>query len=500
MLGYDHNQPSGRNLVSRLLYLSVTVAALCVAPAAFALDTGDIVITSVKGEVHVTMSGAERAVRAGALLELPATVRTGSDGAIELKQGATTVGVGPDTLLEFPALASRGGSIDRIVQPRGNAFYSIGKRADHKLRIETPYLVAVVKGTQFNVVAQDGATTISLFEGLLEVRSSDDNGVIDLHAGEIATRSRVDAAINVMKMAADKPPPAPPASPKSAPPAPSATEKSGDAAPVPKPLHPAPESDDVDTLLASGNSTRTAARRRRSRSSRGRFSPSASGCGRSGSRLGTYCREQCRRVDADRCGAASYRRRYTSNRSCLAPRCGAASVVATPATVVASPPIDVAPPAAVVAAPPIVVAPPAVNAGGAPGPVNVDLGVTAGGTGTPVNVNLGVGNEDDPGNSGKDNGNSNGNSGNANGVSGNGNGNGNNGNGNGNGGANVTVTTGTVVDDAQDVLDKVRGKSGKLNDPDRPPTRLVADGAGGICRRRRARSRWTAALARQCAD
>ena len=54
------------------------------------------------------------------------------------------------------------------------------------------YLVGVVKGTQFNVAAQDEATTISLFEGLLEVRAADESGVVDLKAGEIASRQRDD--------------------------------------------------------------------------------------------------------------------------------------------------------------------------------------------------------------------------------------------------------------------------------------------------------------------
>ena len=179
---------------------AVALVALCASPAAFALDTGDIVVASIKGEVHVTIAGAERAMKAGSVLETPATVRTGGDGAIELKQGATSVRVGPDSQLEFPALETRGGSIDRVVQPRGNAFYSIGKRAGHKLRVETPFLVGVVKGTQFNVAAQDESTTISLFEGLLEVRAADDSDAVELNAGEIATRKRGDKTITKMKM------------------------------------------------------------------------------------------------------------------------------------------------------------------------------------------------------------------------------------------------------------------------------------------------------------
>jgi hypothetical protein len=182
-------------------------AALLAAPAAFAVDSGDIVVVSLKGDVRITMNGAERKVRAGGVLELPATVNTGRDGSVELKQGATTVSVGPETLLEFPALEKRGAPIDRIVQPRGNAFYNIGKREGRKLRVETPYLVGVIKGTQFNVAAQGEASTISLFEGLLEVHAADESDVVDLKAGEIASRRRGDKSISIVKMDAGKAPP-----------------------------------------------------------------------------------------------------------------------------------------------------------------------------------------------------------------------------------------------------------------------------------------------------
>lgn len=186
------------NPLVRLL-ASLALALLPGSPA-FAIDSGDIVIASVKGEVRVTMNGAMRAVRGGTVLELPATVETGRDGAIDLKQGATSISVGPDTRLEFPALEKRRAPVDRIVQPRGNAFYDIGKREGRKLRVETPYLVGVIKGTQFNVAAQEGSTTISLFEGRLEVRAADDSSVVDLAAGEVASLRSGDKSINVIKM------------------------------------------------------------------------------------------------------------------------------------------------------------------------------------------------------------------------------------------------------------------------------------------------------------
>jgi hypothetical protein len=195
----DHNWSASRGLRRSLATLCLAFLALF-SSAAFAVDAGDIVIASTKGEVHFIVNGAERTLRAGSVLELPANIRTGRDGAVELRQGATSISVGPETVLEFPALEKAGAPIDRIVQPRGNAFYNIGKRPGRKLRVETPFLVGVVKGTQFNVAALESSTTISLFEGLLEIRSADDTDVVDLHAGEIARRDRGGSDISVLKM------------------------------------------------------------------------------------------------------------------------------------------------------------------------------------------------------------------------------------------------------------------------------------------------------------
>lgn len=241
-MSYDNKNVSTTNpVVRRTATLMLVLAALCASPAALAVDSGDIVVVSSKGEVHFTMGGVARAVRAGGVLELPATLRTGRDGAVELRQGATTVSVGPETLLEFPTLEKRGAPIDRILQPRGNAFYNIGKRDGRKLRIETPYLVGVIKGTQFNVAALDESTTISLFEGLLEVRATGDSDVVDLKAGEIASRKRGDKSISVMKMDGGR---APTAAPR-----PASGSGSNNAPPNPTPRGPTPLTDGHDSVL-----------------------------------------------------------------------------------------------------------------------------------------------------------------------------------------------------------------------------------------------------------
>jgi hypothetical protein len=192
-------RPLATVLLTALTAWTLFIGALA---AAATPSRGDIVVVTVHGEVSATMAGMTVPLSAGAILQLPATLRTGADGALELRQGASTLAAAANTELEIPQSAAEEGLIERIVQIRGNAFYNIGKRTGTRLRVETPYLVAVIKGTQFNVAAQDDSTTIALFEGHLEVRATDESDVVDLAAGEIAIRHRNDVSISVLRMTA----------------------------------------------------------------------------------------------------------------------------------------------------------------------------------------------------------------------------------------------------------------------------------------------------------
>ena len=191
-------------IASRSFALTLLAALLACVPlsvtAAATASRGDIVVVTVHGTVTATMAGMTVPLSAGAILQLPATVRTGADGAVELRQANSTFAAAGNTELEIPQSAAEDGLVERIIQIRGNAFYSIGKRTGTRLRVEAPYLVAVIKGTQFNVAAQEDSTTIALFEGHLEVRASDESDVVDLDAGEIAIRRRNDVSISVLRL------------------------------------------------------------------------------------------------------------------------------------------------------------------------------------------------------------------------------------------------------------------------------------------------------------
>jgi hypothetical protein len=159
-----------------------------------------ISVTAVAGEVDVTMAGEPARVQTDSTLALPARIVTGNDGLLGFTQAGTNVTVASDSDVEVPAEAVDGNLIARLVQHRGNVFYDVAKRDVGKLRVETPLLVAVIKGTQFNVTVGPESTAISLFEGRLEIRTPDGSDVVQLQAGEIAIRSLVDNAIRVVGM------------------------------------------------------------------------------------------------------------------------------------------------------------------------------------------------------------------------------------------------------------------------------------------------------------
>lgn len=190
----------------RAAFLAWALTLCCALAGAHALAAApEVVVIAVQGEVSVAAQGAAHTPKKGEVVSLPAAIVTGATGSIELAQGATTVSAAPNSAFEIPAPAVAGDLIDHIVQSRGNAFFSVAKREVRKLRVETAYLVAVVKGTQFSVLAQDDSSTISLFEGHLEIHASDESDVIQLGPGEIAIRHAGDRQIRMLRMDSGEP-------------------------------------------------------------------------------------------------------------------------------------------------------------------------------------------------------------------------------------------------------------------------------------------------------
>lgn len=165
---------------------------------AFAADS-DLLVEETAGAVKLRMSDRWETPVVGTAVLLPAVVSTGDDGSARLRQDATVISIAANTAIEL--LDNPGsGVLQRAVQNRGSAFYDIAPQGSNRFRVETPYLVAVIKGTQFNVTVGDDVTSVSLFEGLLRVEAPDVGDAVDLAAGQIAQRRKGDPQITVLSM------------------------------------------------------------------------------------------------------------------------------------------------------------------------------------------------------------------------------------------------------------------------------------------------------------
>ena len=136
----------------------------------------------------------------GMSMSMPSVASTGANGAIRMSHLESMISVAANTTVEILEGPVPGLPMQRVIQERGNAFYDIAPRGDNKLRVEAAYLVAVVKGTQFNVTVDEDMTTIALFEGELQVEAPGVGDVIDLYAGQVARIHRDDQQISIIDM------------------------------------------------------------------------------------------------------------------------------------------------------------------------------------------------------------------------------------------------------------------------------------------------------------
>lgn len=186
--------------LSATLFLLLLWAGLALGAASTSAD--EWTVTGVSGEVGVTTQQARLGaadIVPGLRLQAPFTVRTGSGGELAITRGEDSLGIGPDSLLDLPEAAGdgAGGPLTRIHQKLGSVLYQVRHRLEALFEVHTPYLVSVVKGTTFNVLATADSSTVALIEGRLLVRTPDERAEVFLEPGQAAIRSAGDEQITV---------------------------------------------------------------------------------------------------------------------------------------------------------------------------------------------------------------------------------------------------------------------------------------------------------------
>ena len=138
-------------------------------------------------------------------------LETGRGGRVVLSNGHDWVTLSPNSRMQLPAPSSDK-TVTVILQDAGNIHFDVesrrnqpatpasylGKvgeamlatrRARGRFEVHTPFLVAGVKGTRFDVSVSTQGATVSVSEGVVGVSNRDGGSSVDVNAGQTASTS-----------------------------------------------------------------------------------------------------------------------------------------------------------------------------------------------------------------------------------------------------------------------------------------------------------------------
>ena len=126
-------------------------------------------VSKASGDVTISASGAQPAALTDTTTVNPGDViRTGASGRVLLTRGAETILVSANSVVGLPT-DQQGGMSTTILQQAGTILLEVEKRNVKHFQVETPYLAAVVKGTQFRVSVGKDDSRVEVLRGQVEV-------------------------------------------------------------------------------------------------------------------------------------------------------------------------------------------------------------------------------------------------------------------------------------------------------------------------------------------
>src|SRR4051794_13752020 len=152
-------------LAAAMFAASTFVGAM---PPAYAQDASWRVAKS-SGDVWLTTTGAQQVALGSETMVTPGgNIRTGRNGRVLLTRGAERILISPNSEIGIP-LEKKGELATTITQQAGTIVLDVEKRNVQHFEVETPYLAAVVKGTQFRVSVDKGTSRVAVLRGQVQV-------------------------------------------------------------------------------------------------------------------------------------------------------------------------------------------------------------------------------------------------------------------------------------------------------------------------------------------
>ena len=149
--------------------LALLAAAVLTAPA---WPGAHIAVASGKVELGRGEPPVWKTASVGDALGAGDRVRTGENGRAELALGTATLRLYPNSLLRLPDAGAAGASVDL---DGGSSLFDVEHRGD-PFEVRTPEVVVSVKGTRFSVAVDHEDASVSVFRGLVGVRSGAKDG------------------------------------------------------------------------------------------------------------------------------------------------------------------------------------------------------------------------------------------------------------------------------------------------------------------------------------
>lgn len=168
------------------IFLTVVFLHGLVGLPAYASDSGPWKVARVAGEALIQKPGSDwQKLSRGELVSVGHRLRTGRSGELLLSRDDERVTMTPNSVLEVQP----GGSnlATRLFQKAGTMMFKVRKKARKHFEVRTPYLVAVVKGTQFTVAVHDQGGAVHVTEGLVEVADIGAQNKVMVHPGKTAS-------------------------------------------------------------------------------------------------------------------------------------------------------------------------------------------------------------------------------------------------------------------------------------------------------------------------
>ena len=139
-------------------------------------------IERMSGDVQIHNGESWIRLDAGRQLVAGDSIWTGRNGRILLRNDQGSVLLAPESLVKIPAQALPN-NFSVLFQTHGTVSAEVDKRRSQHFSIQTPYLAAVVKGTEFDVETGRKSTSVSVSEGLVGVVDPQTGETVDVPAG-----------------------------------------------------------------------------------------------------------------------------------------------------------------------------------------------------------------------------------------------------------------------------------------------------------------------------